>query len=983
MNSKSYFFISLFAMIMTTSFSFAQVNQVANPFKFDAAYDFYTHTNKGMDVPFASVTSVDGYTYITGTSADYDAAAGNFVVICVNTEGELVWEKRLPVATYSSEYGLAITLDELENPIVSGVKWNGHDMDMITLKLNATDGEIIWESIFAGDDQFMEVPSKIATDNAGNILITGITYTGENATWLTLKYNSSGSLQWYRMVENNLTDSYIEPKDMHINNDGSIGITGYHGNSQFYQCYYTIVYSDSGETLWSHLYEDEANPQINSVARGITADPDGNWYVTGILNSAEPHMHTLKYDQAGNIVWENTLDTEGSQGLFIENGADDVIYAAGRHASGWVDDGTILASYNYDGTENWIQLTNDLIDVRPVTFTMDASGNPIISGWGYDAETFDDRLRALRYDSQGNITGEWAYNRVNTGYGGFTEFLQLASDEAGDLYLTFKSFYTDLGGTFEVAKVSYEQDAFVWDLKHTNNGASAIQLLTTYNDAQNNTYFTGMYDTIIGIELYRVYVVSKYSSSGSFEWEQNFSGLNDNLANGIQMRVAENGDLVVFLLPEFDGPMRIKKYNTHGELQWEKEEMPGSTMYEAFTLDKNGSVIMAGNGQHEGNIKFLTRKISADGEDLWTSYDARPGYIDELNSVSDVKTDASGNIYLTGKAGTGGWISQETDITILKYSPAGELIWLSYFPEENMNTTGRSLYISADGDVFVNGYVEDRNTFEQQLIVMRLNQSGEQIWKQNYTENGRRVNSYETLQLSNGDIIVTGFSVIDGLNNKVIMVKYDEDGNFIDVYETEFYRFHRDVHLDAADNLYLFTQMTSSPYPMKPYYSAGAMPLGTLVKLTPEGELTEEFYYGPELSDFFPCMLLPMPDGRLMLSGTISNEMSQFGGVYFFESEHITVGINEPGSSPTARLGQPWPNPAKEYSILPVNLEKSEKLRIELTDISGRKVMVPFDGFMSSGNNQVKIDVSRLEKGTYIYTVGFGESKQSGKLLVK
>ena len=126
-----------------------------------------------------------------------------------------------------------------------------------------------------------------------------------------------------------------------------------------------------------------------------------------------------------------------------------------------------------------------------------------------------------------------------------------------------------------------------------------------------------------------------------------------------------------------------------------------------------------------------------------------------------------------------------------------------------------------------------------------------------------------------------------------------------------------------------------------------------------------------------------MPDGRLMLSGTISNEMDQFGGVYFFESEHITVDINESESSQAARLGQPWPNPAKEYSILPLNLERSGNLRIELNDINGRLVMIPFEGYLTSGNNKVKIDVSQLEKGTYIYTVGFEENKQSGKLLVK
>lgn len=977
MTSKFYF-IAVAALIMVAGVFKSSGQGVLRQ---DAGYDFYTHPDKGMDVPFASVTSSEGFTFVTGTSADFDEASGKFQVICIDENGSLVWEKRLPGTTYSSDYGLAITLDEAENVIVSGVKWNGHDMDMLTMKLDASDGTTIWESLYAGTQQFMDVPYKVITDAGGDIIITGITYTGSNTSWLTLKYNASGSLSWAKVMENNLVDSYIEPKDIHVSADGNIGITGYHGNDQYYQCFYTIVYNEAGDVLWDDLYEPGGSELINSSARGITGDEDGNWYVTGILDLNNPKMHTLKYGPTGELMWEKTAVGEWSQGFFIENG-ENAVYVAGRHFGDWVDDGTLLISYNYDGTENWTQVTNDLIDIRFSLFVLDASGNPVISGLGYDSETFNNRLKAIRYDAGGNVTDEWVYNIENTAFGSFTEYQQLSADAAGNIYMTFNAFYTEIGGVFEVTKVAFSGEGFEWDFRFGKNGASAIELLSTFNDDQNNTYLTGMYDTIIGTDLYRVYVVSKYNSTGSLEWEKLLSGLNGNEANGIQMRVADNGDAYVFLGAEYGGPIRIKKYNTEGVLQWEKEEMPGTHIYEVFTLDNDGNFIMAGSGEYEGTMQFFTRKIAASGEDLWTAYDNRPGYSDELHNVGEVVTDETGNIYLTGKAGTGGWISQETDITILKYSPSGELLWMSSFPEEGMNTVGESVFISSNGDIFVNGYIEDRSNGHQQMLVMKLDEAGEQMWKQYFMESGRRVSSYNTVQLSTGDIIVSGYSVIDGVDNKVILVKYNTDGNLIEVYETEYFRFYRDIHVDAADNLYLYTQMTSSPYPMKPYFSAGAMPLGTLVKLTFDGQMSEEKYYGPELSDFYPCMLLPMNDGRLLLSGKISNEMAQFGGFYFFEAEHVAVGIKEPVLTEAKLAGQVYPNPVKEFAVLPITLDRGADVSIEVLDVSGRTVMVPFIGFMPGGANQVKIDVSELQKGMYIFNVRCGIMKESGKFVV-
>lgn len=271
--------------------------------------------------------------------------------------------------------------------------WNGHDADIHTMKLDAATGNTLWEHTFAGSADGLDVPSAIVIAADGSCVVTGVTYTGTNVTWLTVKLGPDGQFAWSQAVENTLPDSWIEPADVHISENGNIGITGYHGNSQYYACYYTTVYNSQGVLQWEALYEDETMPTINSKARGITADGQNNWYITGSFNTMDPVMRTLKYNAAGGMQWVDTqiMAEEWSDGYEIETGTAGLIYAAGRHFGNWTDDGTVLIAFNADGSRAWTELTNDLIDPRPVKLDLGQDGNPAVAGWGTNPDTWNNQ----------------------------------------------------------------------------------------------------------------------------------------------------------------------------------------------------------------------------------------------------------------------------------------------------------------------------------------------------------------------------------------------------------------------------------------------------------------------------------------------------------------------------------------------------------------------------------------------------------------
>lgn len=952
-----------------------------------SGYTFHTHHNKGINVPFSSTTDASGNVYVTGTSSDFETTRGNYATIKVDTDGNFVWEQREPGTKYAAEIGMEIALDADNNPVSAGIIWNGHDMDLSVNKYNASNGQPIWQYIFSGEAEGMDVPSAISIADDGSIIVAGITYTGSNITWITLKISADGSLVWSDVLDNPLADSWIEPAAIALDNNGNIGITGYNGNAEYYACYYTRVYSPEGNTVWSHLYEDPGALNVNSIARSIASDESGNWYITGTFDTFSPKMRTLKYSPSGALVWNdlNVMTEEFSDGYSVLTTLDNKVYAGGRHFGSWIDDGWVLISFNTDGSREWTNLSNDLIDVRPVNMTLDAAGNPVISGWGSDPETWNNIIKGARYNANGTITGQFSYLQPSSQFGSFTEFLKIAMDASDNAFLTFTGFYTNLGSVYEVMKMPLSTGTMEWDYMYSNENSSRTELLTAWTDAMNNTYVTARYDSITDNYLLTTYIVVKYNPAGTVEWEKEFNEFNGNASNGIMARVTPSGDVVVYLVPNYGEPIKLKKYNTSGALLWEVEKSTINGAFSTFFLDQAGNILLGGSAFENASDpygKFCVIRFSPAGEEQWTRFAVREGFADESFSLSSGMADAAGNTYFTGNAGTGGWFDQVADIVAIKYDATGKLQWVQSFPQEGFNTSGRYILADPSGDIFINGHREDRITFEQQMIVMRLDADGNSVWSEIYEDPGRRVMSYKLVRLSTGDLIVSGFSVVDGLNNRVILVKFDNSGNFINVTETEYDRFFYDMYLDDADNLYVLNQVAASPFPYRPYYSAGAMPLAGLFTLRADGTTEEELSYGPEMSDYYPSMLVPLQDGRLLIAGTLSNEFSMFQGLYFFEDEYV-VSVSDIKTNGRKIAGQNMPNPSTGYTNIPIYLKNQTDLAIRIYDLTGRLTATPYEGTLPGGDHVVRVSTAGLRPGVYLYEVSAGDQKQSYRMMIK
>jgi hypothetical protein len=162
-----------------------------------------------------------------------------------NSSGTIQWQRTLGgTATTDVAYGIAI--DSSDNVYITGVA----DTDIVTAKYDSS-GAIQWQRRLSGAGT--DFAYGITCDASSNVLITGWTDSQGSglADILTVKYNSSGTLQWQRIIGSATADE----------------------------------------------------------GRGVAADTAGNVYVAG---STSTDAAVVKYDSSGTLQWQRTFGGAGT-----------------------------------------------------------------------------------------------------------------------------------------------------------------------------------------------------------------------------------------------------------------------------------------------------------------------------------------------------------------------------------------------------------------------------------------------------------------------------------------------------------------------------------------------------------------------------------------------------------------------------------------------------------------------------------------------
>lgn len=352
----------------------------------------------------------------TGWITGYDAS-GNFGdyrgmaidssdnIICVGNrrqihkyddDGSLLWQKQFSTGEL---YGCAV--DSSDNIIVCGradVGANGYSG--FISKLNSS-GVIQWQRYLdsSGTDLF----DSVAVDSNGDIAVGGQFSPGTYGTlpdFIVAKYNSSGTLQWYKLLggPSNLRDEYVG--DIIVdgsNNIYAIGGSASDGAGSF--DWWIGKFSSSGSISWQKTYGYSSTDR----GRGLALDSSGDLIAVGTFrpgawgagiakisssngamgtvkifrHSSVPEFHSVAVDSQGyiyacgnsddgtdnlsiskfdsnlNVEWHNEFDSPGVPSLFnrvrVNSNDEPIVCGQERYFQGANND-PIVAKIPHDGT---------------------------------------------------------------------------------------------------------------------------------------------------------------------------------------------------------------------------------------------------------------------------------------------------------------------------------------------------------------------------------------------------------------------------------------------------------------------------------------------------------------------------------------------------------------------------------------------------------------------------------------------------------
>jgi len=413
--------------------------------KFDAAGNRLWSTYYGgskVDYSKCIATDNSGNIVIAGSTAspDLPVLAGyqmtltgstNAFVLKLNPSGVEQWATYYGGTTYEQAWDIATdkagnvditgTTLSTDFPVFAGYQMTdggSYDAFVVQFDLN---GNRNWATFYGGNDY--EAGSGIATDNAGNISITGMTYSynlpvfngyqmsfgGGSTDVFVVQFNSAGARQWATYYGGT---SYDQSMGMTTDNAGNILITGFTGSTDFpvlnaYQPVYggsamddyLVKFNSAGVRQWATYF----GGNVNESASDIATDNNNNVYLLGDFEDAGPGNYPIsscayqslygggvedqfiaKYDTAGQQhcvtylggTTEDDNDNNGGIAIYANS-----IYVDGSTNGGYpVTTGAFQTSYA-GATDAFVtSLCTNLCEAPVLGLNFSASSTNVCSG---------------------------------------------------------------------------------------------------------------------------------------------------------------------------------------------------------------------------------------------------------------------------------------------------------------------------------------------------------------------------------------------------------------------------------------------------------------------------------------------------------------------------------------------------------------------------------------------------------------------------
>ncbi|MFM7281750.1 MAG: hypothetical protein ACKO32_08230 [Planctomycetia bacterium] len=366
-------------------------------------------------------------------------------------------------------------------------------------------------------------------------------------------------------------------------------------------------------------------------------------------------MITVKYDVAGNLLWEQRFDYIGGN----DNGRDVLVapdgsvyaiaYCSGYVGANYVTDmitvkyssgGTLLWSRSYDGPGASADL------VRRARF--DSAGNIVLVGYSYSAAGDSDGALVC-YDPAGNLL----WTRLVNGSANLNDaFYDIGFAADGTIRAVG---HVNSGGEQALAVASFDAGGNLLWLRENNGPVAGVEyLLSAAVTASGDSYASG---NTLGGGSGQDIAVLKYDAAGNFQWRRTISGSGNATDNGLELAADASGNAYVcgYVRQASGGDdMLLAKYDGAGTQLWQRNWDSGALLDDqawSVELDALSRVTLGGwrvaSTGTVTNRDYALVQYEGDGTLRWSHIVSSPGVEDDR--LYDLHTTAQGLFVLTGQ----------------------------------------------------------------------------------------------------------------------------------------------------------------------------------------------------------------------------------------------------------------------------------------------------------------------------------------------
>ncbi len=514
------------------------------------------------------------------------------------------------------------------------------------------------------------------------------------------------------------------------------------------------------------------------------------------------------------------------------------------------------------------------------------------------------------------LTQQWVYRYDGSGH--WTEYITSNStvmDASGNLFVAFTAYHTNTGHDITIMKFLPNSPGFpVWLSGYGNTSgvgefANAIAL-----DNSGNIYVTG--------------------------------------------QISNNNKWDVITL----------KFNSNGQLQWARQYASAfnSATASCLTIDPSGNVVVSGKiDVASGNTDYLTIKYNGSGTMLWArTYDGPSGNND-LDEVSAIACDASGNVVVTGKAG---WTNAGYDVVNIKYTPSGVGGATRYDGAEHSDDAGKKILFDQAGNFYVTASTIESGE-NPEITTMKFSPSNVPLWVKHY-DFATDIPTDMKIDAA-GNVYVTGYSSGNGSGTDFITLKYHTNGTQLWVQRCNEGDYAYSLALDGYNNVYVTGSNGSNTATVK--YNTYGVQIGTVV-----------YYNGPANGIDYGVAVASNNIGSTVYVVCWSNGATSYDVAMINYSQ--LVGVNTIGSEIPSEfeLSQNYPNPFNPQTNITFSIPRAGHVKLSVFDAAGKKAVELVNEYLQAGSYDVDFNASHLSSGVYFYRFeadGFHDTKKM--MLVK